>query len=188
MKARLVDPEAVLETERLLLEPLLRRHAVELYPVLRSPEIHRYVPQEPPDTLEALESRYGTLERRLSPGGDEAWSNWAVRPKTKSSPRYIGRVEASVVSSETASIAYEFSPGFWGSGYASEACRRVLLLLVGDYSVGRVTAEVDARNAASIKLLERLGFERVGYRPGADFFKGARSDEYAYRLLASSPG
>jgi ribosomal-protein-alanine N-acetyltransferase len=182
LAARLVDPEAVLETHRLLLEPLLRRHAAKLYAMLRSLEIQRYVPQEPSDTLEALEMCSGTLERRLS----TERPNWAVRPKFPS--RYIGRVEASVTLEGTASIAYAFSPEIWGSGNAGEACHCVLPSLFENYSVGKVTAEADTRNATSIELLERLGFERVSTGPGAHFFKGVRSDEYAYRLLAPEPG
>ena len=81
-----------------------------------------------------------------------------------------------------AQIAYVFSPAFWGWGYATEACK-----VIDDYGVHAVTAEeVDTRNAPSIRLLERLGFKRVAYRPGADFFKGAVSDEYTYRLHSNS--
>ena len=178
---RLVEAETVLETERLLLEPLLLRHAAALYGILRDPRIYRYIPQEPPEALEALEQRYQMLESRRSPQGDEAWLNWAIR--LKEAPRYVGRVEASVLPDGTAQIAYELSPGFWGAGYATEACRRVLSLLFSGYRVGEVTAEVDTRNGASISLLERLGFERVGYQAEADYFKGSPSDEYTYRLL-----
>jgi len=41
-------------------------------------------------------------------------------------------------------------------------------------------AYVDTRNKASIRLLERLGFERVDATKDADFFKGESSDEYVY--------
>jgi hypothetical protein len=48
--------------------------------------------------------------------------------------------------------------------------------------VTEIIAEVDTRNAASYKLLERLSFERVMMKEQADFFKGRYSDEYVYRL------
>ncbi|MGI8909111.1 MAG: GNAT family N-acetyltransferase [Rubrobacteraceae bacterium] len=173
-----------METERLLLEPILRRHAAVMYPLLQDVRIYRYIPQEPPDSLEALEQRYRNLESRLSPRGDEAWLNWAIC--LKPAQRHAGRVEATVTSDNTAYLAYELSPEFWGTGYATEACRRVLSFLFADYSVTGVTAEVDTRNAASIRLLERLGFERIGFQAGADFFKGASSDEYTYQLSDSA--
>ena len=74
----LIEPEAVLETERLCLEPLLRSHAAILFPLLQDERIYRYIPQDPPISVAALEERYHRLENRLSPTGDEAWLNWAV--------------------------------------------------------------------------------------------------------------
>ena len=178
----LIEPEAVLETERLCLEPLLRSHAAILFPLLQDERIYRYIPQDPPISVAALEERYHRLESRLSPTGDEAWLNWAVR--LKASAVYTGRVEASVTHG-TAQLAYEFCPRFWGQGYATEACRRVLWLLFDGYGVSTVLADVDTRNIASIRLLERLGFKRVAHRAAADFFKGTVSDEYRYWLAAS---
>jgi [ribosomal protein S5]-alanine N-acetyltransferase len=79
-------------------------------------------------------------------------------------------------------LAYELSPEFWGHGYATEACLRVIESLFTDYNVAEIMAEVDTRNEASCKLLERLSFKRITLRAGADFFKGESSDEYTYKL------
>ncbi len=177
---QLVEPETILETDRLLLEPILETHAEPLFAVLQDSRIYRYTPQEPP-ALEALRVRYQKLSSRLSPAGDQAWLNWAVR--FKAGGRYIGRVEATVTAESSAEIAYELGPPFWGQGYAVEACRPVLALLFEGYGVSEVNAQVDTRNVPSIALLERLGFERTAFQPEADFFKGSSSDEYTYRVL-----
>jgi ribosomal-protein-alanine N-acetyltransferase len=55
---------------------------------------------------------------------------------------------------------------------------------VAEYRVCRVFAEIDTRNARSIRLVERLGFTRVALSPRADYFKGAYSDEYRYEWRA----
>ncbi len=81
-------------------------------------------------------------------------------------------------------IAYELGAEHWGRGYAAEACGRVVSLLFDGYRVGVIEAEVDTRNGRSIRLLERLGFARVSRREDADYFKGAPSHEYTYRLEA----
>ncbi len=179
---KLINPETVLKTERLLLEPLRQGHATLLFPALQDPRIYTYIPQNPPVSLEALEQRYAVLEGRLSPAQDEGWLNWAVC--LTSSSIYVGSVQATVLPQGRAYLAYEFFPAFWGNGYASEACRCVLDLLFRDYGITAVEAEVDTRNTASIRLLERLEFKRVGERVAADFFKGSSSDEYTYRLVA----
>ncbi|HEY0604719.1 MAG TPA: GNAT family protein [Herpetosiphonaceae bacterium] len=179
---RLIDPEQALETDRLRLEPLQPDHAPRLFSLLQDTQIYRYIPQEPPAALSLLTQRYEQLARRLSPAGDQAWLNWAIQ--IASTSEYIGQVEATVFEDQTAYLAYLIGSTFWGHGYATEACTRIIRLLFDDYGVTCVKAEVDTRNTASIRLLERLGFTRIGYQANADFFKGGSSDEYTYCLSA----
>ena len=173
----------MLECERLLLEPLRVAHAELLFELLQDEAAYMFVPQEPP-TLESLRERYALLESRASPNGDQVWLNWALHRKT--ADEYVGLVQATVHADRTVQLAYQLFPPCWGRGYATEACRRVLQLLFGPYRVTQVLAEVDTRNRASIRLLERLGFERASCQPAADHFKGRTSDEYTYRLLRPS--
>jgi ribosomal-protein-alanine N-acetyltransferase len=172
-----------LETDRLILEPLLPEHASHLFSALSDARIYTFIPQNPPSSVFALENRYRQLESRKSPAGDEAWLNWAIR--LKQARKYIGTIQATVRQNGSSLLAYEFSPDFWGNGYATESCWRVIESLFADYDVVEVVAEVDTRNAASCNLLERLSFERVSTRKGADFFKGEHSAEHTYRLTSS---
>jgi [ribosomal protein S5]-alanine N-acetyltransferase len=164
-----------------MLEPLVRAHARHLFPALSVPLIYRFIPQEPPASLLELEARYQRLESRTSPAGDELWLNWALRLKLEG--QYIGTVQATISSAHSPLIAYELSPDFWGQGYATESCSRVITSLFTDYGVTEIMAEVDTRNLASCKLLERLGFQRILTRERADFFKGEYSDEHTYQLI-----
>jgi RimJ/RimL family protein N-acetyltransferase len=54
--------------------------------------------------------------------------------------------------------------------------------LFDDFGVSMIKAEIDTRNAASIRLVERLGFRRAGVRERADYFKSMPSDEVDYVL------
>ena len=180
---RLIQPEQVIETERLRLEPLQPDHAARLLVLLQDPRIYRYIPQEPPASHALLMQRYQQLASRLSPAGDQAWLNWAV--SLPATAEYIGQLEATVFEDQTAYLAYLFGTAFWGQGYATEACTRIIQLLFDDYGVTQIKAEVDTRNTASLRLLERLGFTRIGYQANADFFKGSSSDEYTYGLSAT---
>lgn len=172
-----------LETARLVLEPLTGDHAALLYDGLRDDRLYRFIPRDPPVSLGALAGRYRRLEARRSPDGDEAWLNWAMR--RREGQAYVGVLEATVLPDRSALIAYTV---FWEDqrrGYAREGVARVVDALVRELRVETVAAEVDTRNVASIGLLERLGFARVGVRAGADFFKGASSDEYRYEFRAA---
>jgi [ribosomal protein S5]-alanine N-acetyltransferase len=178
--ARLAAADTTLHTERLRLEPLRAAHAAELFAGLSDERLYRWIPQDPPASLDALAWRYGMLESRLSPEGDEFWLNWALR--RRDGGQCIGTVQATVRADGSAYLAYELNADVWGHGYASEACAEVLRCLATHFEVTRVGADVDTRNAASIRLLERLGFSRAGLKRDADFFKGATSDEFRYEL------
>jgi ribosomal-protein-alanine N-acetyltransferase len=179
----LVAPEARLETPRLLLEPILPAHAPMLNESLQDAELYRFIPQDPPPSLEALTDRYDFLSARRSPDGHEAWLNWAVRDKR--SGDYVGTLEATVEEDPLAFIAYMVFVPYQRRGFAAEACERLLEHLVDNYRVGVVAAEIDTRNTASIALVESLGFERVGFQKDADHFKGSTSDEYRYEIKDS---
>jgi [ribosomal protein S5]-alanine N-acetyltransferase len=59
-------------------------------------------------------------------------------------------------------IGYAFLQEFWSRGYASEAVRAVLNDARERLALKRVAAVVSNDNAASIRLLERMGFRFQG--------------------------
>ena len=172
------DTETPLATARLTLEPLLPSHAERLYPYLQDAALYTFIPQEPPASLAAVEARYRRLAARRSPDGAEIWLNWAAR--RRDADEYVGLFQATARADATALLAYMLFTPFQRRGYAREGCVAVVECLAHTWGVTTVAAEIDTRNAASIALVEALGFTRVGLRKGADFFKGARSDEYLY--------
>lgn len=170
----------MLQTPRLLLEPLIPTHATRLYEHLRDERLYEFIPQNSPASVQTLEARYRVLSSRRSPDGREAWLNWALC--TRRSGDYAGVLEATVHENLTATIAYMIFVPYQRRGFAAEACSRLLAHLFEDYGVGVVAAEIDTRNAASIALVESLGFGRVALHRDADHFKGSSSDEYRYEL------
>ena len=177
--------ETTLETGRLVLEPLLPEHAPLLFEGLADERLHRFISTDAPESAEALETRYRKLSSRRSPDGSEVWLNFAMRLReegTLPKASYVGMLEATVFPNRSAYIAYTVFVPFWRQGYAREGCARMLRHLLENYRVLVVVAEMDTRNAASVSLVEALGFERVGTTLGADHFKGSVSDEHRYEL------
>jgi aminoglycoside 6'-N-acetyltransferase len=81
-------------------------------------------------------------------------------------------------------IGFTLSPAAQGQGYATEAIGELLRYLFADRGKHKVCADCDSRNAASWRLLERLGFSREGTLRGS-YFDGVRwADEHLYGLLA----
>lgn len=120
---KLINTETILETQRLLLEPLKRTHAVNMYCLLQDERIYEYIPTSAPASLEILEQRYHKLETCLSPDATEAWLNWSVYIKEYEA--YAGYMKQTYYQ-ELLSIAYVLAPKFWKQGYAYEACKHLI--------------------------------------------------------------
>lgn len=54
-------------------------------------------------------------------------------------------------------ISYQFSPQVWGTGIAREAVGATLAFAFKELNLPRIVAETQSANAASCRLLERLG-------------------------------
>ena len=64
-------------------------------------------------------------------------------------------------------VGYELAPAHWGRGYATEAVSRVLEHAFASLKLDRVAAIARPANAASVRVLEKMGFQRVGRRQDA---------------------
>ncbi|TAG23680.1 MAG: N-acetyltransferase [Rhodobacterales bacterium] len=59
-------------------------------------------------------------------------------------------------------VGFLLHPDHWGKGLAFEAMTAVIAHLFASHDLPELTAEADPRNAASLKLLGRLGFVETG--------------------------
>jgi aminoglycoside 6'-N-acetyltransferase len=84
-----------------------------------------------------------------------------------------------------AELGFTLAPAYQGGGYATEAVRGLLDDLFIERKLHRVSAECDARNTASARLLERVGFKREGLRLSNSWFKGEWTDDLLFGLLRS---
>jgi len=64
-------------------------------------------------------------------------------------------------------LLYGLYPAFWGRGLATEMARAMLTLAFVGHGREVVDTAVDAPNAASLRVLARLGFSEAGSSPGA---------------------
>ena len=61
-------------------------------------------------------------------------------------------------------IGFILHPEYWGRGFAREALRPVIDRAFKIHGLERIIADVDPRNAASLRLLASLGFRETGRR------------------------
>jgi len=170
-------------TARLRIEPLCPDHAPLLFDALADEAIYSYIPDAPHPSVDSLARRYALLECGAPEGAGEVWLNWALQRSDTGA--YIGTLQATVVPESRAFIGYVLTPSAWGRGYAREACRWLVDELQTRYAVDEILASVDARNLRSARLLEHLGFERIG--AAAAEIRGEITTDFRYRLGRGAP-
>ena len=82
-----------------------------------------------------------------------------------------------------ADIGYELDPEYWGCGYATEAARAMVAFGFDELGLHRVSSWCIADNAASARVLEKVGMTLEGRLRENEYFKGRRWDTLLYGLL-----
>ncbi len=177
-----VRPDYPLRAPRLLLRPLREEDAAALLAYRSLPEVCRYVPFEPMDAESVRERLAGQWMRTTLESEGESLT---LGVELTSSQELIGDVLLHWTSAEHRSgeIGYVFNPKYSGRGYATEAVHRLLHLAFDELWLRRVMARLDADNAASARVLERLGMRLEAHLVENEWFKGRWSDELDYALL-----
>lgn len=79
-------------------------------------------------------------------------------------------------------VGYILHPDHWGQGLAREAVAAAIDHVFATRGLDGLTADVDPDNAASIRLLERLGFVRTGFAERTWNVGGEWKDSLYYGL------
>jgi len=80
-------------------------------------------------------------------------------------------------------LGYEIAPAYWGQGYATEAARAMLDFGFDSLRLHRIWARCLAENAASQRVLEKLGMRLEGRLRQDEYFKGRWWDTLIYAIL-----
>ena len=88
------DEAWTLQSDRLVLSPMVRDDACDLSGLLRDAALRRFTGGAPPTSADDLRERIRVWEGRRSPDGDELWLNWTLR--LRSSGQAVGYVQAGV--------------------------------------------------------------------------------------------
>ena len=165
-----------------MLRPFEERDYDALYAIQSDAEVARWLYNEPrnhDEVREFLGRKIKGFEWREE--GD--WLSAAV--VLRESGDVVGDLSLCWLSKEhrTAEIGFEFDPARQGHGYATEAARAVLELAFEDFALHRVIGRAEARNSASVRVLEKLGMRREAQLVENEWVKGEWQSELVYALL-----
>ncbi len=102
----------------------------------------------------------GCIARGLAHFEKHGVCHWAVIEKATA--RLVGHCGFNLFEDgPDIELAFHFHRACWGRGYATEAARASLDYAFTVLKKNRIVALTDPRNAASIRVLEKLGFAHV---------------------------
>ena len=80
-------------------------------------------------------------------------------------------------------LGYSIGKEHWGRGYATAAVRTLLVQLFTKTAIVRIEADCSVHNPASMRVLDKCGFRKVGVKKEYLVINGRRVDHYYYELL-----
>jgi RimJ/RimL family protein N-acetyltransferase len=173
-------PTPTLHTARLRLRPFTPSDASALYALHSDAHVLRYW-DSPPWSEPARAERFLTVCRQM----EEEGSGARLAIDRVSDQSFLGWCTLSRWNPDfrSAGLGYILGRAAWGQGYTTEAARALLQWAFDTLDLNRVQAEVDTRNAASARVLEKLGFLREGTLREDCVVNGDVSDSWVYGLL-----
>ena len=176
-----MKPPETFVTQRLRLRlPELSDAAAIFHTYAADPEVTRYLIWQP---HKAIEETNTFLKRAV-----DGWStgnefSWVIA--SKESGELIGMAGLRVRDFK-ADLGYVLGRRFWGNGFATEAVTPIANWALGQPDIYRVWAMCDVENAASARVLEKVGMKREGIMRRSQMHPGRSeqpSDSYCYAIV-----
>ena len=146
------------ETDRLVFRKPIKQDFMRFWQMLNDPIAKEYTGGV---TRLSYQQRLALFEQECSEDFSPQGAEFAVIEKE--SGNYLGycgfRYSNSLSGCE---FLFGYCRDCWGKGYATESAQAVLDFLFENYDHTLYIATVDPRNAASKRVLEKVGFVRVG--------------------------
>ena len=174
--------QLVLRTARLRLRPLAPADARALYEVFSDPRVMRYWSTPPWTSIDAAQTM---VERDMAAMDSGKYLRLGL--EHEGDARLLGMCTLFDLDAQCrrAEIGYGLAHSAWGQGFMHEALRALLAHGFGAMGLNRVEADIDPRNRASARSLERLGFRQEGYLRERWIVGDEVSDTALYGLLLS---
>jgi [ribosomal protein S5]-alanine N-acetyltransferase len=172
-----------LSTARLTLRPMTPDDAEAHYAIFSDPLVMRYwsspawtdIAQARDSIAQAIDNLHTGAALRLG----------VVLTETNALIGYVN-LYAFQDTNRRCDIGYALASAHWGRGYLPEALRALIGYGFDHLNLNRIEADIDPRNEASGKVLEKLGFKREGYMKERWIVNGEICDTIFYGLLKSN--
>jgi RimJ/RimL family protein N-acetyltransferase len=164
------------QTSRLTLRQPQLSDLDDLALIYADEAVNRYLYSDPRDRMQALASLERTVARPLEITDENILIAAVVLRDTG---RVIGDFILQWTRNEhrQGEIGGSLHPDFHGKGFATEVYHELIDIAFSEFSLHRVIGRCDARNAASIRSLEKAGLRQEAHFIENEFVKGEWTDE-----------
>ncbi|MFI6597332.1 GNAT family N-acetyltransferase [Nonomuraea sp. NPDC050536] len=180
----MLKPTFPIITERLVLRPFTPDDLHPLHAYESRPDVTRYLYWEPRD-LDTVRTHLDKKITRVALLNEFDAIDLAIT--LRDTGHLIGNTLLIWTSKQNrqGEVGYILHPDHHGHGYAAEAAREMLRLGFEGLDLHRIIGRLDARNAASARVLEKLGMRREAHLVDNEFIKGEWASELDYAILRS---
>lgn len=150
-------PRTVIETDRLVLRELGVGDAAFIVDLLNQPSFLEHIGDRGVRTIE--DARAYVVDGPVASYREHGFGLFMVQLRDGTAAGMCGLMRKPWL--DAPDLAYAFLPQHWSRGYAREAAAAILAQAAPRWGVRRVAAVVTDTNAASLRLLDHLGFASV---------------------------
>jgi ribosomal-protein-alanine N-acetyltransferase len=147
-----------IETERLVLRPLRANDRNDLHHLFTDPDVRRYLWD---DEILPIEQTWAVVQESLRRFAADGTGLFAVARRGRPPmPPTIG-FGGFWPFPQGLEILFGLAPAQWGRGLATELVRTLLRYGFEELELERIAGSADAPNAASLRVMEKVGMQRV---------------------------
>jgi RimJ/RimL family protein N-acetyltransferase len=171
-----------IETERLLLRPFERGDLEAVLDLYGREDVMRYLYEVPADqaTAAAIVSRKMAGTAVTAEGGRISLAAFAREDGAFVGDGVIG---VASVEHEQAELGFVIHPDHQRRGFATELAVELLRIGFDEIGAHRVFGRAEARNAASARVMEKVGMRREAHLVENEWVKGEWQSELVYAIL-----
>jgi len=180
------DPFPVLETNRLLLQPMSERHVEDMFKLRSNPLAMQYIGKPLLASKNEARDLIDAYNRNLK---DKIGITWGIALKDIQTSDREGALIGTIgfhkmdLYNYRAEIGYMIHPDHWFKGIMSEALNRIVGYGFTEMRFHSIEAKISPENDASRKILLKHGFEKEAYFKESFHDNGRFLDTEIYSLL-----
>jgi len=164
-------------SDRLVLRPYRYSDADDLFSYANDEEWSRFI-TPPHPYLRDYAGKF--IDERIN-GHSNEWAGWCI----DYDDRMVGSIDLTLTPAhKSAEMAYSLARKHWNKGLMTEALTTTITAAFNaERSMNRIFVRIDSRNAGSIRVAEKSGFQQEGILRQNRLHKGRFVDDVVFAML-----